>query len=239
MEKAILASSLVMLAAGCVQGVTGFGLSLLAVPLLGAILGIHETVPVLVILSIVTNVWIARDSMHELRWGMIAAMLLPALAGVPIGIAILATIDPAWLKTSAGIVIAAFAICAAIDFSFMHHARIRKPYLFGFLSGIMNGSLSISGPPIIAYFAIEGLKKDAFRSNINAYFLLLNVGTLVGMFLQGTCGMHETVLALSLMPSLLLGTIAGALIAKHINERLFRRIALGLLLVSGAYTALT
>ncbi len=58
------------------------------------------------------------------------------------------------------------------------------------------------------------------------------------MFLRGVCGARETVLAAVLPPGLALGTLAGALIAARIDEVVFRRITLGLLLVSGLYTAL-
>jgi uncharacterized membrane protein YfcA len=234
----ILAAGGVLLAAGFVQGITGFGLSLLAVPLLGMLLGIRDTVPILVMLSMVTNAWIAWGGIRELRWKLIAAMLVAAVPGVPLGIWLLTAASPSMLKTVAGVIIAAFALCAAVDFSFMRHARIRAPYLFGFASGVMNGSISLSGPPIVAYFAIERVPKDAFRSTISAYFLLLNVATLAGMFLRGVCGARETVLAAALLPGLALGTLAGVLVAARIDDVLFRRITLGLLLVSGLYTAL-
>jgi uncharacterized protein len=237
LNEPIFLGSLVLFAAGCVQGITGFGLSLLALPLLGMIFGIQETVPILVMLSIVTNAWIAKGHIHELQWKAIAQMLIPALVGVPIGIYILVFVEASLLKTIAGIVIAVFAVFAAVDFSFMQGSRIRKPYLFGFLSGVMNGSVSLSGPPIVAYFAIEKLQKDAFRSNISAYFLILNIITLGGMIIKNVCGWPELTLGAYLLPSLAVGTALGITIVKHINERLFRRLSLGLLLVTGIYSA--
>ena len=212
-------------------------MSLLALPLLSIIFGIHEAVPVLVMMSIVTNLWIAKDHLQELRFKTIVAILLPAALGVPVGIWVLSLISAAQLKTFAGVVIAIFAIGAAMDFSFMKHAHFRKPYLFGFISGILNGSISLSGPPVIAFFAIERMPKDAFRSNLSAYFFLLNIITLGGMIFTSVCGAHEAITALALLPALILGAVLGISVSRRIDEALFRRMTLVFLLLMGLYTA--
>jgi uncharacterized protein len=236
MTNAIILGSLVLLAAGCVQGITGFGLSLLALPLLGLILGIREAVPILVLLSIVTNLWVAKDHLRELRFRTIASMLIPAAVGVPAGIWLLAVVSAPMLKALAGGVIVLFAAGALADFSFMRRVNIQKPYVFGFLSGVLNGSISLSGPPIIAYFAIERLPKDAFRSNLSAYFFLLNIVTIAGMIISGACSIRSAAQSLYLLPALIVGTTAGVAISRRIHEAHFRRIAIGLLLALGVYT---
>jgi uncharacterized membrane protein YfcA len=181
---------------------------------------------------------VAKDHLDELRFKTILSILLPAVIGVPAGIWILSVISAGQLKTAAGVVIAAFALLAAADFSFMKKARIGRPYVFGFLSGVLNGSVSLSGPPIIAYFSMERLRKDSFRSNISAYFFLLNIVTLAGMIPAGLCGTDEVLASAGLLPALLLGTAAGVRISRHIDEVLFRRVTLGLLFILGASTVI-
>ena len=238
MNGQLLFGSLIVLAAGCLQGITGFGLSLLALPMLSIVFGIREAVPMLVLLSIVTNLWVAKDHLPELRLRLIASILLPAAIGIPAGIWGLSFVQADLLRSAAGIVIILFAIGTLANFSFMKGAKVSRPYAFGFLSGVLNGSISLSGPPVIAYLAIARLPKDAFRSNISAYFFLLNVITLGAMIASGACGTREALSALALLPSLVLGTAAGVLVSRRIHEALFRRITVGLLLVMGTYTAL-
>jgi uncharacterized protein len=236
MVNQIILGSIVILSAGFIQGITGFGLSLFALPLLGLIFGLRDTVPILVLLSIVTNLWIAKDHVGKLEFRSIAKILLPAIIGVPFGIWMLAFVSPGTLKILAGTVITAFAVSTALDFSFMKHSGLRSPVLFGFLSGVLNGSISLSGPPIVAYFTNENFAKDFFRSNISAYFLLLNLCTLGAMAWQGVCGTTHLRFFLLLLPGLLLGTILGNVTSTRINEATFRKLAIGLLFVTGIYT---
>jgi uncharacterized membrane protein YfcA len=97
----------------------------------------------------------------------------------------------------------------------------------GLASGFLNGSVSISGPPIALFFSRPDVEPSVFRANL-AVFGVLGLLT-VRLLTDG----------LWLVPALALGTAAGMALAPRVNPALFRRLILGLVAAGGLATVWT
>jgi len=109
----------------------------------------------------------------------------------------------------------------------------------GFLSGFLNGSISMSGPPIVLFLANRGDRKELFRGNLSTFAVGINAATLLSFAIAGLVTTDVIRTVAELLPSVLLGTITGGVLTKRINETLFRRIVLLLVVITGLATMAT
>jgi uncharacterized membrane protein YfcA len=109
----------------------------------------------------------------------------------------------------------------------------------GLLSGILGGSTSLNGPPVILYFASLRPDKDVFRANMAAYFTAVNT-TAVFMFLfSGLLTGRVLVMVLAFLLPLIAGTFTGIWLARQISEQRFRHAVLILLGLIGIMLIVT
>jgi len=118
------------------------------------------------------------------------------------------------------------------------HERIGYA-IAGSLSGFLNGSLSLSGPPVVLFLSIQGVNKNTFRANTTVYFMILNIITIAIFLANGLLNQAVFEKTLCFIPPLFIGVFAGIKAFKKLKEELFRKIVLILLLVSGTYTTIS
>ena len=72
---------------------------------------------------------------------------------------------------------------------FNKHFKIKNVWaeriVTGGISGILNGSVSFSGPPMVIFLSNKGVEKQQFRANLTFYFWILNVMTIPTFIIGG------------------------------------------------------
>ena len=106
----------------------------------------------------------------------------------------------------------------------------------GILSVFLNGSISISGPPVALFLSNQNVDRHVFRANITIYGLLLNVVTVTSFAATGLMTKDVLKLVAGLLPGMLLGLSVGIKLIRKLGESLFRKIASGLISISGVWT---
>lgn len=103
----------------------------------------------------------------------------------------------------------------------------------GFACGVLNGALAVSGPPIAIFLTAGSVRKDVFRASISAFFLMLNLFTLIGLAQQRLLAPSLLKEALLLVPAVLAGALTGLKLAQRVSEKLFRVFVMTMIVVSG------
>ena len=235
----IIIGTLIVLIAGFLQGLTGFGFALISVPFLVKIITLKEAVPIVVVLSLCTNVAIIINCIKEIKIKKIWLLIITSIIFAPLGTYSLIYFNSNYLKLFFGIIIIVFSILLILDKSFaIKNERIGYG-LTGSLSGYLNGSLSLSGPPVVLFLSNQGMSKNAFRANITFYSIILNSITIVTYLKNGL--LNETFLEkiIYFLPAMLLGVLIGIKLSKKIDEKLFKKVVLILLLISGLWTIIS
>ena len=229
---AVLAGSL---AGGFVSGVSGFAFGMVAMicwvwridPLLVA--------PMVVFGSMVTQAAAFTAVRRKVDWLRLWPMLVGGLAGVPVGVLLLGIIDVGLFKTTVGVILILFSSFLLLA---SPHLAVRAGGRFadgaaGFVGGAMGGLAGLNGPAPVFWCTLRGWDKDAQRSVVQTFFFSTQVLTLAGYALSGkltgTTWMHFAIM----LPAVILAARLGAKTCERINEALFRRIVLLLLLISG------
>ncbi len=236
--SACLTAAAVYLLAGLLQGLAGFGASLLAMPVLLFVIDVKTAVPLCILNGLVLTAFMG----FQLRGHVQLARLVPLLLGLPLGILagvyFLAHVDGAVVMFLLGVLITAYALYTLLA---SPEPRPLKPgwgVLAGFLSGAISAGFSGGGPPTIIYSQLAGWKRDQFKATLAVFFIVVTVFSSTGHALAGLVTPQVLLLTVCSAPCVVVGAVLGMLWSRRVEEAAFRRGVLVLLAVLGLATSL-
>lgn len=223
--------------ASLIQGITGFGFALIAVPLLSLFIPeIRSITPIVVIYSFLTNIVIMYKSRHYIDIKKIIPLIIFGIIATPIGTYILLYVNVNILKIIIGLITTITAFAMFKNFKITIKNESISYGIVGILSGLLNGSTGLSGPPVVLFLTNQNTDKNAFRANLAFYGIATNIFAIILFVVEGivnTSILHFTILYL---PALIIGVFAGIKISTKINEIIFRNLTIGLISFLGLYT---
>jgi uncharacterized membrane protein YfcA len=219
--------------AGLTQGTTGFGFALVAVPPMTILVDPQIIVPALLMQTLMTGTLILIHARKHLRINRMWLLPLSGVTGIPAGTLILVVLDPGPLRVLIGIVVVVAALAMMAGFRRpIRNERVASVPV-GFVSGTLSASTGLSGPPVIFFYTNQSVDIQEFRANIVAHFIIMNIATIPIYIISGLFTGENLLLSAQLLPATLVGVTSGIVINRWVQEALFRRIALGLILASG------
>ncbi|MBS4537745.1 sulfite exporter TauE/SafE family protein [Clostridium sp. D2Q-11] len=229
----ILIGIIIIFTAGMIQGITSFGFSLLAVPLLGIIMPLKLIVPILVIFSLIMNSMILYKVREYVNLKKIILLIISAIIATPIGANILMNFDENLLKIGVGIIVTISAIAFYLGYKVKFKNEKLAYIPVGILSGLLNGSVSLSGPPVIIFLTNQGVGKQIFRSALTAYFWILNIMTIFTFIYKGLITEEVIKYSVYLLPSLIIGVTLGIRLGDKVKEEVFEKLTVVLIIFMG------
>lgn len=226
-------AGLAILVASFVQGLSGFGFALLAVPMLTIVIGIKSAVTLVVVCSICItfyNYWTLRRyfSIRNLR-----ELAIGSLFGIPLGAFFLRETHAHTIETLLGGIILGFVFLSSFNLVKFKTLNNNWGYCFGLAAGVCGGAVSISGPPVLIYSYIKGWNKEKFKGTIAAYFFISGLVILASHIATGLTTYSTFIQFLRLSPFLLFGAFTGHYFFRNIDTLYFRRIVLSILTALG------
>ncbi|MCK5672350.1 MAG: sulfite exporter TauE/SafE family protein [Spirochaetales bacterium] len=235
----IIFSFLIILLASTIQGMTSFGFSLIAVPLLGLFLPLKDFVPMLVLYSFLLSLILYKNLKGSYNKKRIIILAFSGLASTIFGIYILKFVDNSILKLVVGVVILISSILMMFGIRVIVKIKVLGDILAGIFSGLLNGSVSLSGPPVIILLSNEDTEKEIFRKTLTTYFLLLNFISLPMFFFNGLLTREIVFKSIINLPALGVGMFLGLFIGNRISEGHFKKITLGMIFILGIMSVLS
>jgi uncharacterized membrane protein YfcA len=155
------------------------------------------------------------------------------MLSVPLGTCLLLVLEPEPLRILIGmvVVISAVALLAGWRWAVRNEKLALVPV--GLASGILGGSTSMSGPPVILFFSNQGMKKQTFRANLVFYFACTYIVGVVSTTAGGLFTREILLHSVGLLPALIVGMSAGILLARRVEQARFQKITLSVLVLTG------
>jgi uncharacterized protein len=168
----ILLLAAIYVAASFVQGLTGFGMGLIAVPLIALMFGPQTAVGM--VLSVGIAVGLINFLLHrkQCQYRRVLPLALLSYPFVPLGVYFLENVDADLVMIILGAVIIAltlFAWFAQSRLVMVMQTRGVGP-AFAALAGLLLGAFSTSGPPMVAYFYAGDTDRIRAKANTQLYF---------------------------------------------------------------------
>lgn len=229
-----------ILLASFIQGITGFGFALIAVPLLSLFIPeIRNITPIIVIYSFLTNIIIIYNSRHYINLKKILPLVIFGIIATPIGTCTLLYVKVDTLKIIIGSIITITAFAMFKNFKFKIKNQSVSYGIVGLLSGFLNGSTGLSGPPVVLFLTNQNTDKEVFRANLSFYGIATNIFAITIFILEGIVTTSVFNFALLYLPALIIGVLSGIKISTKINEIIFRKLTIYLIAFLGLYTVIS
>ena len=225
----------VIFVAGLVQGFTGFGSVLLALPLMVLFLDVKTAVPFMTLAGMTLNLLLVIPLWKHLDWKKIWPLLAGSLFGIPISIYLLIYLESRAIMIIIGLTLLAYGLYGLFIRTKPYHLKGSWGYFFGFLSGCLAG-FGTASPPAVVYTSMQPWNKDEVKSTLQGYFILSNIAVIAG---QGGSGLITKEALhyyyLSILP-IMAGTYLGHFFYEKVPEIVYRRGVLIMLALLGAFT---
>jgi len=209
----ILTVVLTVLFGATLQGSVGFGMGLLASPILILIDPRFVPGPILLSTTVLTVLLVYRErtaiDFHGIQWAMVGRLFGTVLAS-----AILLVVSADQLVLLIGVFILSAVGMSLSGFRF---DPIRPVLVVaGMLSGLLGTVASVGGPPMaLVYQHAAGAR---IRSTMSGFFLLGTILSLGALWYVGRFDAYEIQLTLVMLPSVLTGFVLSKWTAVYVDR---------------------
>jgi uncharacterized membrane protein YfcA len=222
---------IIILVSAALQSSTGFGFSILTVPLLLLIYDVHDAVKINNILSILLSAIMIYSIRKEIDRGLLKRLLLGSVLCMPVGLLVFLYMPIEKLKMATGIFILLFT-CLLL-FQFRLTASNLKDRVVGGLSGFLSTAIGIPGPPLLAYSSAISMDKKKLRSTTLAFYIVIYSVSFILQLIFNQTSEQVWISGGMSVPFVIIGIVIGQWLFKHINQMIFRRICLVILFITG------
>lgn len=222
---------------GVVKGVTGIGLPIVTISILVNFLDPLVSIAVVVVPILVTNGWQAfRQGLEWSTCRRFAPMIVCFLVVLLASARLVVELDARVLFGVLGVTVTAFAASNL----FKPRPRALKPKterwagpLAGTLGGVLGGMTTIWGPPMMMYFVLLKLDKDAWVRVVGLVWFAGSLPLTYAYWQNGMLNADTAPLSAYACVPGMAGILIGEHIRKFVDQPTFTRILLVALLLIG------
>jgi uncharacterized membrane protein YfcA len=225
-----------MLLAGFIRGFVGFGASLIIVMVLSTVYGPLAAVPIATLSGLPAMVQLLPNAVRHSERSFVIPFGIAAFIAAPIGTWFLISTSPEVMK----ICISAFVLLMV---AMLHQGWKLPPGAStgvftgaGIVSGLVQGSAGVGGPPAVAIALSRGGSTDQQRANVIGAVAALSVCSVPALWLHDLFTREIFLISILLFPLYFGGTWLGARFFSGSGRRHFRNGALLILAVIGVVT---
>ena len=214
--------------AAVVNGALGYGFSSITVPIALLFMANRVLNPALVLIEVVLNayvLWNNREAFGAV-WRRVMPMVAGLVPGVIVGTAIVAQVNPGWLRFYTFIVLLPLILLQAAGYRRPIHSERSAGLFFGSGLGVLYSVTTISGPPLAIMLNNQGFAKKDFRAALGIVRLAESSLTAVAYWYAGLYSVTSIGLIPWIVPSILVGVPMGAFIIRRVNSETFRRVCM-------------
>jgi len=231
--EVLIFAPLVVLIAYLIFGISGFGSTLIAVPVLAHLMPLKFVIPVVVLLDCVSAISMGVKLRADVWKSEFIPMLPFLLVGLFIGAFVLMNVSAQWLL----LILGGFVLLFGMNYLIDRKSRIRLPRWavapIGVFAGTTSSAFGVGGPLYVFYFTARGATPEQIRATVPAVFSFTTVARIAIFASVGLFSTQMVIAAAALLPVMALGLWCGHRLHGRLSREQAIRIIGGLLLLSG------
>ena len=228
-------AGLTFLLAGLVKGLIGLGLPTVSVAVLSATVGLPMALPLMVVPSVITNLWQAMvgGSLVSLLWRF-WPLLVASVVGVFAAYSLLFVANAKAMTALLGVVLCLYSLAAVLSLALVprvRRERLASP-IIGLVTGVLAGATGSMVMPVVAYLEMLKLSKNQFVQMMGISFTVSTAAIGLAVAEHGHYKMDVLLASVVCLVPALLGMQLGQALRQRISEKFFRRcVHIGLLAI--------
>ena len=226
---------LAVLAGGLVKGTLGFGMPMVALPIIAFIIP-----PTTAMILLCAPIFLTNFLQIKFREGVSSYRFLPMflclIIGLIIGARLILEID---VKTITQIIAVSIIFAALVNCFGIKIKNINKNHentitsLIGFGSGILGGLSTFYGPPMLAYLVAVDLPKEKFVRTVSTMYFIGSFPLYGSLIYYGFATKEDLIFSLILIIPAFIAQQLGTKIRDKFNQKQFRICILITLIILG------
>jgi uncharacterized membrane protein YfcA len=201
----IIVAGLVVALSALVQGAVGYGMALVAAPLLALVDATLVPVPLILLTSVHAVLAVVRDGRHA-DWAGVGWAMLGRLPGTGLGVLAVVALSQRLFSLLVGLGVLACVVLSLLPWR--PRPRPGSLLLAGLVSGAGGTAAAIGGPPIALLY--QDAAGSRIRGTIAGYFVLGSVTSIIALAAAGQVTGSSLANTAVLTPFLLAGFALSA-----------------------------
>ena len=215
-----------VLAGGLLQGFSGFGFAIAAVPLIGLFMPPAVALPYAMMLQAVLGLAGLPSCVGLCRWRLLAWLALGMAVGTPIGVWAITTLPPALGRLMLGLAVLVAFTVVFLGRRLAAHVNARSTVAAGLVAGVMNGLAGMAGPPAVALVMSSDATAAERRATLLIFVFAAALAALVPLGAAGRITADMTLPVLFAVPALGAGWAGGAFLFCRTSTKAHHMVAL-------------
>jgi uncharacterized membrane protein YfcA len=233
----LLAVIVIICIAAVLQSISGFGFSLLAMPLLSIFVDIQDAVVIATLCGIFTNAVHLRKDFQLVERSIARRISLSALIGMPLGVVVLSVFSATHMRAIIGAVIVVLVFLMMRNF-ILKTENTNVDIVLGAFSGLLATSVSTNGPPLVFLLQSKQLDPWRLRATLAYVFTISGCASFIVLMIAGKGSIEAFQYAMLSLPAMYLGTVVGRRARLRVTQEAFKRLMYVLLLATAVSTTL-
>ena len=226
---------LAVLAGGLVKGTIGFGMPMVALPLIAFIIPATTAMILLCAPILLTNFlqMKIKEGVSSYRF---LPMIICLIIGLIIGARLILEINLNTITQIIAVSIIFAALVNCIGFKIENINKSKEKIItsiIGFGSGILGGLSTFYGPPMLAYLVAADLPKEKFVRTVSTIYFIGSFPLYGSLIYYGFATKLDLMMSLFLIIPAFISQQIGAKIRNKINQKQFRICILVTLIILG------
>jgi uncharacterized protein len=217
-----------------VFGLSGFGSTIVTVPILAHFLPISYLVPLLALIDCVTATVVGRTSREHLARDELKALLPITFVGFVVGVTVLVKVPDIYLRTALGIFAVAVGIHGIVNPVVTRRVSRWWSLPTGIFGGAMSTTFGTGGPIYATYLTARLSDKSQIRATMSTLIAISAIVRAVTYVVTGLVTVALATGALLAAPFAWLGLKVGTRIHVGLSQQQMRRVIGALLVLTGS-----
>lgn len=255
----IILFALIIMCTYFIEGLIGFGGTIMALPLASMVIGLKLTVPVMTVVVLIASIIIAVRDYKYIDIRKFAKISLLMILGLPIGMWLFKFLPERSLKILLGIFMIGVAIKGLYDVFIKVKKEPKLVYeeefavdseseslecktskgmriledIILFIGGIIHGAFTCGGPFVVVYATKNIKNKSSFRATLCALWATLNIIMLTINIFNGEINFQRIKISAITMIFVFIAIVVSNIVHKKINGDIFTKFVYIALFISG------
>jgi uncharacterized membrane protein YfcA len=232
--EVLVFAPLIVITAYVIFGITGFGSTLVAVPLLAHLFPLKVVIPMMVLLDCIGSISMGLKLRADVNKRELAPLLPFMVVGMLVGAFLLLNLRAELLLGGLGVFVLAYGIFYAAGRQPALRLRRWAAAPVGVFAGTTSSMFGVGGPIYVMYLTARGSTLEQIRATMPVIFIFTTIARIIIFAVAGLFTLNIVLTAGVLLPIMALGIWAGSRLHLSLSREHLVRFVGTLLVLSGA-----